>query len=182
MSMQWPCLCCFSPTAPRPHHFSSPPPLSLPPTRLRSPESKCHFMALPLSSCRYLVIDPFLTSHCWATHNPLHYSAYCAHTHTHTQPRAEGGSAGTEQRGTPRHKCQIIFQLNLNLPPCTAAAIYQSRHSFKYTRAACTTTSLALIKHAHLYDMDADRDHLPMHVEAKTERHCAVNNIHQIRI
>lgn len=68
-----------------------------------------------------------------------------AHTHTHRRSHGEaskhaGIHAGTQHRGTPKHKRQIIFQLKLKLPQTahhalqlpTGGLIYQSMRTNKF--------------------------------------------------
>lgn len=82
-------------TIPQSSHFSSLHLGFLPPTHPHSPKSKCQFVGRPLSSLcspltvlhisSYRSIPPLRYP---ATHNSLHYSAYCRHTyvHVHTNP------------------------------------------------------------------------------------------------
>lgn len=131
--------------SPQSRHFFPSLSLSLPPTHLLSPESKCHSVAQPLSSLCCTLTLLHISSY-WSV-PPCHTTEWLiihfiipptTHTHTNTrlladsltQTKPQGGEQtyrhpcrGTQCRGTPRHKRHIIFQINFKLPQTTHHAL-----------------------------------------------------------
>ena len=128
--------------------FFPSPSLSLPPTHLLSPESKCHSVAQPLSSLcctltllhisSYRSVPPCHTAEWLIIHFIIPPTKQThTHTHTHTHSLADSLIQTKPQGGeqTHRHPCRytvprhtqtqrhIIFQINFKLPQTTHHAL-----------------------------------------------------------
>lgn len=141
---------------PQSSHFSSLHLWFLPPTHPHSPKSKCQFVGRPLSSLCSPLTVPHISSYrsippsCYrATHNSLHYSAYCRHTYVHvrTNPHTPRHSQEDDRmcKYTTWKHAQTQMPANFSIkhhapvayPGCSAGFHFiHLCHCFKYSWAA----------------------------------------------